>query len=144
MKYRNMVNGFKVSVAEDGMRGLARGWAPTFIGYSMQGLCKFGLYEVFKNFYSDLLGEVSNLLLHVIKIILYRQPHIYAIEVNYINRKKPTCTVPACTWQHQPVQSFLLTLLYVQWSQLKSDCKLLKDGELHSESVHQRCGKQKE
>ena len=66
-----MVNGFKVSVAEDSMRGLARGWAPTFIGYSMQGLCKFGLYEVFKNFYSDLLGEVSNLLLQVIKKLSY-------------------------------------------------------------------------
>ncbi|KOB67775.1 Phosphate transport protein [Operophtera brumata] len=30
------VNGFRVSVAEEGMRGLAKGWAPTFIGYSMQ------------------------------------------------------------------------------------------------------------
>lgn len=58
-KYRNMFNGFKVSIAEEGMRGLARGWAPTFVGYSMQGLCKFGFYEVFKIFYSNLLGEVS-------------------------------------------------------------------------------------
>lgn len=41
------------------MRGLAKGWAPTFIGYSMQGLCKFGFYEVFKIVYSDLLGEVG-------------------------------------------------------------------------------------
>jgi len=39
------------------MRGLAKGWAPTFIGYSMQGLCKFGFYEVFKNIYGDLMGE---------------------------------------------------------------------------------------
>lgn len=35
-KYKNVVNGFRVSVAEEGMRGLAKGWAPTFIGYSMQ------------------------------------------------------------------------------------------------------------
>lgn len=47
-----------MTVKEDGVRGLAKGWAPTFIGYSMQGLCKFGFYEVFKIFYSDLLGEV--------------------------------------------------------------------------------------
>uniref|UniRef100_A0A2H1WT89 SFRICE_030504 n=1 Tax=Spodoptera frugiperda TaxID=7108 RepID=A0A2H1WT89_SPOFR len=56
-KYKNVVNGFKVSVAEEGMRGLAKGWAPTFIGYSLQGLCKFGLYEVFKVTYSGLLDE---------------------------------------------------------------------------------------
>lgn len=27
---------FQVSVAEEGMRGLVRGWAPTAIGYSAQ------------------------------------------------------------------------------------------------------------
>lgn len=57
-KYKSIGNGFAVTVREDGVRGLAKGWAPTFIGYSMQGLCKFGFYEVFKIFYSDLLGEV--------------------------------------------------------------------------------------
>jgi len=48
-----------VTVREEGIRGLAKGWAPTFIGYSMQGLCKFGFYEVFKALYSSILGEVS-------------------------------------------------------------------------------------
>lgn len=47
-KYKNIFNGFRITVKEDGFKGLARGWAPTFFGYSMQGLCKFGLYEVFK------------------------------------------------------------------------------------------------
>ncbi|EDX07894.1 GD25287 [Drosophila simulans] len=42
---------------KSGVRGLAKGWAPTFIGYSMQGLCKFGLYEVFKKVYGDAIGE---------------------------------------------------------------------------------------
>lgn len=56
-KYKSVVNGFRVSLAEEGVRGLAKGWAPTFIGYSMQGLCKFGLYEVFKVFYADAIGE---------------------------------------------------------------------------------------
>lgn len=58
-KYKSIGNGFSVTVREDGVRGLAKGWAPTFIGYSMQGLCKFGFYEVFKILYSDMLGEVS-------------------------------------------------------------------------------------
>jgi solute carrier family 25 phosphate transporter 3 len=57
VKYKNIFHGFKLTVAEDGFRGLAKGWAPTFIGYSMQGLCKFGFYEVFKDLYSRLMGE---------------------------------------------------------------------------------------
>lgn len=56
-KYKNTVHGFKVTVREDGYRGLAKGWAPTCIGYSMQGLCKFGFYEIFKVFYSNIAGE---------------------------------------------------------------------------------------
>lgn len=56
-KYGGIIKGFKVTIAEDGTRGLAKGWAPTAIGYSAQGLCKFGFYEVFKNLYSNLLGE---------------------------------------------------------------------------------------
>ena len=59
-KYGNVIKGFRVTVAESGLRELGKGWAPTLIGYSMQGLCKFGFYEVFKNFYSNLLGEVSH------------------------------------------------------------------------------------
>uniref|UniRef100_A0A183F8P1 Phosphate carrier protein, mitochondrial n=1 Tax=Heligmosomoides polygyrus TaxID=6339 RepID=A0A183F8P1_HELPZ len=35
---------------------LVKGWAPTAIGYSLQGLGKFGFYEVFKNVYADMLG----------------------------------------------------------------------------------------
>lgn len=57
VKYKSVFNGFQVTLREDGARGLAKGWAPTFFGYSMQGLCKFGLYEVFKVFYTDLIGE---------------------------------------------------------------------------------------
>ena len=57
-KYKSIFNGFSVTLKEEGARGLAKGWAPTFIGYSMQGLCKFGFYEVFKILYSDMLGEV--------------------------------------------------------------------------------------
>merc|ERR1712165_167634 len=34
----------------------------TAVGYSMQGLCKFGFYEVFKNVYSGILGEENTYL----------------------------------------------------------------------------------
>ena len=58
-KYVNTKIGFKLTVQEDGLRGLARGWAPTFVGYSLQGMCKFGFYEVFKILYWNALGEAS-------------------------------------------------------------------------------------
>ena len=35
-KYKNLFHGFKVTIAEEGARGLAKGWAPTLFGYSAQ------------------------------------------------------------------------------------------------------------
>ena len=37
--------------------GLTTGWAPTLIGYSAQGLGKFGFYEMFKDLYKKVVGE---------------------------------------------------------------------------------------
>lgn len=61
-KYKNLGTGFKVTIAEGGAAGLFLGWAPTCIGYSMQGICKFGFYEVFKNIYSGIIGEENTFL----------------------------------------------------------------------------------
>merc|ERR1712038_458409 len=61
-KYKSLGNGFKLTVKESGASGLFLGWAPTCIGYSMQGLCKFGFYEVFKNIYSGIIGEENTYL----------------------------------------------------------------------------------
>lgn len=41
---------------EQGARGFFRGWVPTLLGYSAQGACKFGFYEFFKKYYSDIAG----------------------------------------------------------------------------------------
>lgn len=46
----------KIGRAE-GVRGIFTGWSPTFFGYSVQGAAKYGGYEYFKHFYSELLGE---------------------------------------------------------------------------------------
>jgi len=56
-KYKGLVSGMRTIIAEEGTAGLRLGWAPTFIGYSMQGFCKFGFYEVFKDVYSNMAGE---------------------------------------------------------------------------------------
>ena len=51
-----------MTYADAGARGLVLGWAPTCIGYPMQGLCKFGFYEVFKVLYSGIIGEENTYL----------------------------------------------------------------------------------
>jgi len=56
-KYPNLGTGFKVTIAEGGIRALAKGWAPTMFGYSFQGIGKFGFYEIFKMLYGNLMGE---------------------------------------------------------------------------------------
>jgi len=61
-KYKSIVNGFKVTVAEEGAMALTKGWAPTLVGYSMQGVGKFGFYEGFKIMYSGMLGEENSYL----------------------------------------------------------------------------------
>ena len=39
-----------------GVRGVLKGWAPTFVGYSLQGAGKYGLYEYFAYQYSQMVG----------------------------------------------------------------------------------------
>lgn len=51
------MSGFGLVLKEQGFSGLVRGWVPTLLGYSAQGAGKFGLYEFFKKYYSDLAGE---------------------------------------------------------------------------------------
>jgi len=40
-----------------GFVGLVKGWGPTAVGYSLQGMFKFGCYEYFKHEYSELVGH---------------------------------------------------------------------------------------
>merc|ERR1712018_1084510 len=65
-KYKNLGVGFKLTLAEEGLRGLAKGWAPTLLGYSAQGVGKFGFYEVFKILYGNAMGEEN--------AFIYRMP----------------------------------------------------------------------
>jgi len=39
-----------------GSKGLSLGWGPTLIGYSLQGMGKFGFYEFFKDIYKNIVG----------------------------------------------------------------------------------------
>lgn len=52
-----MLGNMKILAGIKGARGLVRGWAPTFVGYSFQGLGKFGINDVLKYKYEQLLGK---------------------------------------------------------------------------------------
>ncbi|KAL4111741.1 hypothetical protein PRIC1_003419 [Phytophthora ramorum] len=56
-KYKSLLSGLKTIASEEGIGALYKGWAPTAFGYSMQGMCKFGFYDVFKDMYSTMAGE---------------------------------------------------------------------------------------
>lgn len=49
--------GQTISLIQSEGGSLWKGWLPTAIGYSLQGMFKFGLYEYFKDFYSNLAGK---------------------------------------------------------------------------------------
>ncbi|KAF8347722.1 mitochondrial carrier domain-containing protein [Amanita rubescens] len=59
-KYTGLGQGLKLLMKEEGATGIWKGFGPTFVGYSLQGMFKFGLYEVFKDFYSNLAGEEAS------------------------------------------------------------------------------------
>jgi len=56
---KGLVPGLRKIYAEEGIAGLRVGWVPTFYGYGLQGLFKFGLNEFFKDYYTNLVGAQS-------------------------------------------------------------------------------------
>lgn len=60
VKYTGLPAGLRKLIIEEGTVGLWKGWLPTLIGYSLQGLFKFGLYEYFKDMYSNIAGKENS------------------------------------------------------------------------------------
>jgi len=59
-KYKGLFSTISTIMKEEGSSAIWKGWLPTFLGYSAQGMFKFGLYEFFKDFYSNLAGEEAS------------------------------------------------------------------------------------
>jgi solute carrier family 25 phosphate transporter 3 len=55
-EYTGVFQGFKLATSKGGISEVTVGWLPTLIGYSIQGLFKFGFYEIFKDVYADAVG----------------------------------------------------------------------------------------
>lgn len=56
-EYKGLVQSITKIMGEEGAAAIWKGWLPTLFGYSAQGCFKFGLYEFFKDFYSNMAGE---------------------------------------------------------------------------------------
>ncbi|KXS12205.1 mitochondrial carrier protein [Gonapodya prolifera JEL478] len=57
IKYTSSTTALRTIAKEEGAAAVWKGVTPTFVGYSLQGALKFGLYEVFKDLYSNAAGE---------------------------------------------------------------------------------------
>jgi solute carrier family 25 phosphate transporter 3 len=55
--YKSIGDAFTTIRTTEGAKGLTLGFAPTLIGYSLQGLGKFGFYELFKDVYAGIVGQ---------------------------------------------------------------------------------------
>ncbi|KAJ1733030.1 Cu/Pi carrier [Coemansia biformis] len=55
--YSGVFDGFKKVGSAQGIKGLYLGGVPTLLGYSMQGMGKYGFYEYFKYLYAGIAGE---------------------------------------------------------------------------------------
>ncbi|KAF9557420.1 mitochondrial carrier protein [Agrocybe pediades] len=56
-KYTGLRQTLRLLVSEEGSRGVLKGFGPTLVGYSLQGMFKYGLYEFFKDYYMNIAGE---------------------------------------------------------------------------------------
>jgi len=59
-KYNGLGSTIKLLLKEEGANGIWKGFGPTLVGYSLQGMFKYGLYETFKDVYMNLAGEEAS------------------------------------------------------------------------------------
>ncbi|KAJ7767437.1 mitochondrial carrier domain-containing protein [Mycena maculata] len=57
LKYKGLFPSIRLLMKEEGQTGIWKGFGPTFVGYSLQGMFKYGLYEIFKDQYMNLAGQ---------------------------------------------------------------------------------------
>lgn len=57
--YKSNLQGIRTIIKTEGLAKIFTGIGPTFLGYGLQGACKYGGYEYFKQTYSDLYGSTN-------------------------------------------------------------------------------------
>lgn len=58
--YKSNIGAWRTIWRGEGLRGIFFGWTPTLVGYSLQGMGKYGCYEVFKYLYGERLFPNAN------------------------------------------------------------------------------------
>ncbi|KAG1735497.1 mitochondrial carrier domain-containing protein [Suillus lakei] len=53
-KYKGLTSGLATLIREEGQTGIWKGFGPTFVGYSLQGMFKYGLYEHRQKVFADI------------------------------------------------------------------------------------------
>ena len=56
-EYKSILGGIRKINAAGGLSELTLGFGPTLVGYSLQGLGKFGFYELFKDISCSIVGQ---------------------------------------------------------------------------------------
>lgn len=64
--YTSLGHGIRSIKAAEGVPGLFLGWYPTLVGYSLQGMAKFGFYELFKDVFAGIVGPQNAITYKVI------------------------------------------------------------------------------
>ncbi|OAV87919.1 hypothetical protein PTTG_08687 [Puccinia triticina 1-1 BBBD Race 1] len=57
--YKGNMDGWSKIYKSGGLSALYTGIGPTWVGYSVQGACKYGFYEYFKKKYADAVGPIN-------------------------------------------------------------------------------------
>ncbi len=58
--YKSNISAWRTIWRGEGLRGIFFGWTPTLVGYSLQGMGKYGFYEGFKYLYGERLFPNAN------------------------------------------------------------------------------------
>jgi len=59
-KYKGAMSAISLISKEEGSGAIWKGFGPTLVGYGLQGMFKYGLYEVFKDTYMNLAGQEAS------------------------------------------------------------------------------------
>lgn len=111
--YKGVFDGWRIIYRAEGLRGVFTGFGPTLVGYSLQGMGKYGFYEFFKHDFTLLAEEEKA---HKYRFELYLAASA-AAEVAADVLLCPVRTVNVLFCKE------IYSTDWIRWKPLKSGCK---------------------